>query len=71
MIYVDDNIGELLSVADDVGNINMILANKNINKTVLSLQNLRLYKWKKSELDSIRAYDLKANDLRDRIKHKS
>ena len=50
----------------------MILANKNINKTVLSLQNFpRLYKWKKSELDSIRAYDLKANDLRDRIKLKS
>lgn len=70
MLFVDDNIGEIISVKSDLPDINVILAKDDAFETLKVLQNYpRLLKLDTNFEDSIRQKDTQANEQRNTLKN--
>lgn len=68
ILYVDDNLGELLEVAASIPAVHLLHAKPDAGLTARALQYFPgLWSWGKSEADLVRQSDLQANLERDRL----
>jgi FkbH-like protein len=68
VLFVDDNIGELTSVAVSLPMVHSVLANQDATATIQAMKYYPgLWRWKAEEDDAIRVKDLKANIERDHV----
>lgn len=68
LIFIDDNLGELVSVKNEHPNIHLIHADENAQKTLDVLSNYpRLLKFNIAKEDAIRKSDTQANETRSKL----
>lgn len=72
ILYVDDNPGELLSVTDLIPSIHTIYADQAVDKTQRALELYPgLWRWRVNDDDLRRHQDMKANELRKRVREEN